>query len=421
MPEDPQPDGSYRDPDTELLRVARGGELRPPDLGSRPIVLRPSSLNYPEVVINRQGTWARVAGPGQRAPNTIAVPAEGPTHPSSDDPHEYPDEMWRDPSLQGHRAVLVSNRGTQVIPITEPDNLDTVVEPTSPRSPPTRRRAETTVTGSGRRVAYKRRRHQVPYPTQDSGAEVPHTPLSDPDENLAPSEGGPAPTEEEPEVVDVEIEEAGNDTDLPLAPAEGGDPDDDPGSDSDLPLAPEESEEEAEDQDPPVDPDMGGAAAEAPQRTVDQGQSPVASTPKSTPSARGSVAQFLTPASDRSRSRHRETEGHTPEEAPVATTVVSSTVSGHIEIHTFKDGAKAKVFVPSTPIPKVPPKDIGEPKPILQPSTGTATDRSASEGAVAKAPQGWVRKPYKAPPLLLSRGVTVRATHTSLALIQNQY
>ena len=53
----PRADGSFADPDTEVLRRARGGNLGTPSLSSRPIALRPTDNNYPPVVINSEGTW----------------------------------------------------------------------------------------------------------------------------------------------------------------------------------------------------------------------------------------------------------------------------------------------------------------------------------------------------------------------------
>ena len=76
----PRADGSCADPDTEVLRRARGGNLGTPSLSSRPIALRPADNNYPPVVINSEGTWVRISKPPGttgREPTTVPVAIPG--------------------------------------------------------------------------------------------------------------------------------------------------------------------------------------------------------------------------------------------------------------------------------------------------------------------------------------------------------
>ena len=79
----PRADGSFADPDTEVLRRARGGNLGTPSLSSRPIALRPTDNNYPPVVINSEGTWVRISKPPGatgREPTTVPVAIPGAAH-----------------------------------------------------------------------------------------------------------------------------------------------------------------------------------------------------------------------------------------------------------------------------------------------------------------------------------------------------
>ena len=129
----PRADGTFEDQDTEVLRIARGGVLSTPSfrLSARPVVLRPRDGHHPEVIINSEGTWVRVAKPAgssdDRVPLTVPATVEGDTPNSpAEDPHELADEVWRDPSLVGARTTLVSSDRTQVIRIVE--DTDTLVE-----------------------------------------------------------------------------------------------------------------------------------------------------------------------------------------------------------------------------------------------------------------------------------------------------
>ena len=385
----PRADGTFADQDTEVLRRARGGNLGTPSLSSRPIALRPTDTKYPPVVINSEGTWVRISKPPGatgREPATVPVAIPGAAA-SSVDPHELPDEFWRDPSLLGSNTTLATSHNTQEIPISEPEGLvavtsepvDGVEEEEGTTAPPPKRRAIGITTSSGRRQVYQSRRRSIPQPEPTSTAAAPGGPPSEPD----------APDED------------------PQDPSEPGEPEGEEEEDfsSDRPEAPPEGEEEVE-----VEVEVEEEAAPlAPQEpgTVLQA-SPKAATP------RGSVSRFLSPTStsaERSRSRHRDAPQE--EEAPVAVTTSSARVSGTIQTQIFRDGTKAEVFVPDIPTPKTPPKSIGSPprsssqpaKTKPPPPGVSAASRSTSvppwrEGA-ARAPQAGgppIKKKYMAPP-----------------------
>ena len=384
----PRGDGSFADPDTEVLRRARGGNLGTPSLSSRPIALRPTDNNYPPVVINSEGTWVRISKPPGatgREPTTVPVAIPGAAA-SSIDSHELPDEVWRDPSLVGSNTTLVSSRNTQVIPITEPEDLVVVDSEAAPgieevdeaEAPPPKRRAVAATASTERRQVYHCRRRSIPQPEPTSTAAAPGGPPSEPE----------APDDEDPD------------------PSDEGEPDGDEEEDhsSEPPEAPPEGEEEAVEVEVEVEEE---AAPLAPQE-------PLAPTSPKAPTTRGSVSRFLSPAAsgaDRSRSRHRDaTEG---EEAPVAITTSSTKVSGTIQTQIFRDGTRAEIFVPDIPRPKTPPKSIGSPpkrssstpaKSKPPPPGVSSASRSSSvppwrEGA-ARAPQagGPPSKKFKAPP-----------------------
>ena len=275
---------------------------------------------------------ARPTGHTSRTPSTIPVAVAG--EPSedveTDDPHELADELWRDPSLVGVRATLVSSDQTQVFHITDPAEeaaeAEEVEEETEERDeevpPPavthSRKRSFAAVSTVQRSAFQARRHREVPQ------AAAPTPPDGPPDDNDDPEE--------------------------PNAPD-----DDDSWSEP-------EDEQPSEPEAPPEEEDFDfeeGAADQAPQETHSAVLQPTSKLPAT---RRGSVARFLEPDSsaDRSRSRNRPTPPSAgaeeqEEEVPVATTVSSQPVSGHIEIRTFKDGRKVQVFVPDQPIPKVYP------------------------------------------------------------------
>jgi hypothetical protein len=115
-------DGTYEDPGTDLLQTPRGGNLNTFNLGSRPLVLRLVDPKYPQAVINPEGTWVQVSQPPGRTtrePATIPVAISGAPVVSSD-PYDFPDSVWRDPSLFASNTTLVSSTRTQVFPITDP-------------------------------------------------------------------------------------------------------------------------------------------------------------------------------------------------------------------------------------------------------------------------------------------------------------
>ena len=384
----PRGDGSFADPDTEVLRRARGGNLGTPSLSSRPIALRPTDNNYPPVVINSEGTWVRISKPPGatgREPTTVPVAIPGAAA-SSIDSHELPDEVWRDPSLVGSNTTLVSSRNTQVIPITEPEDLAVVDSEAAPgieevdeaEAPPPKRRAIAATASTERRQVYHSRRRSVPQPEPTSTAAAPGGPPSEPE----------APDDEDPD------------------PSDEGEPDGDEEEEhsSEPPEAPPEGEEEVVEVEVDVEEE---AAPLAPQE-------PLAPTSPKAPATRGSVSRFLSPtvsSADRSRSRRRDTAEE--EEAPVAITTSSTKVSGTIQTQIFRDGTRAEVFVPDIPRPKTPPKSIGSPpkrssstpaKSKPPPPGVSSASRSSSvppwrEGA-ARAPQagGPPSKKFKAPP-----------------------
>ena len=94
----------------------------------------------------------------------------------SSDPHDYPDAVWRDPSLRFQNTALISSDRTQVFPIREPISLRYVTTSSSS----TAKRSAAAVASSGRRVSYKAR----DTPVVDPGSVVPRTPS----EHSAPEE-----------------------------------------------------------------------------------------------------------------------------------------------------------------------------------------------------------------------------------------
>ena len=390
----PRADGSFRDEDTEVLRRARGGTLNPPSVTGRPLVLRPNNPAFPQVVINSEGTWVRVSQPpgvSSRDPNTIPTPIPGPAD-HSGDPHSLPDEVWRDPSLIGSNTTLVTSQSTQILPIGEPypeteaETSEEDLEPLEeepPRRSPKKRPVSSTAT-AGRRVVYARRRVEHPQPSTTVRT-APAGDPDDPEEPEPPSEGDPS----EPDQEEGEEEEGEESSEPPCAPEERD-------IEVDFPV---EAEEEA--------------APEAPQEETEH---PSVASPR-LPTPRGSVASFLeaTPSVHRSRSRHRaEAPVPSPEEpVPVARTVFSTQVTGHLETHTFRDGRTVQVFVADRPIPKTPPVDIGEPPPraasdppptrVKPPPPGvrrptSATPPAKAGAAVAPQVEQPKRRAYKAPP-----------------------
>ena len=354
-------------------------------------MLRPADPKYPPVVINSEGTWVRISKPpgaSGREPATVPVAIPGAAD-SSVDPHELPDELWRDPSLLGSNTTLVTSHNTQVIPISEPEGLvavnsepvDGVEEEEEATAPPPKRRAIGITTSPGRRQVYQSRRRSTPQPEPTSTAAAPGGPPSEPEPD-APGEDPYEPGEPEGEGE----EEEDFSSDPPEAPPEGEEE--------------VEVEVEVEEEAAPLAPQEPSTALQA---------SPKASSP------RGSVSRFLPTAAtsaERSRSRHRDTPQE--EEAPIAVTASSTRISGTIQTQIFRDGTKAEVFVPDIPRPKTPPKSIGSPpRSSSQPAKSkppppgvSAASRSASavppwrEGA-ARAPQVGgppIKKKYKAPP-----------------------
>ena len=285
---------------------------------------------------------------------------------------------------------MVTSQNTQVLPIVEPypeteaetseEDLDPIEEE-PPRGSPKKRPVSSTATAS-RRVVYARRRVEHPQPSTTVRA-APAGDPDDPDEPEPPSEGDSS----EPDQEEGEEEEGEESSEPPCAPEE-----------RDIEVEfPVEAEEEA--------------APEAPQEETEH---PSVASPR-LPTPRGSVASFLeaTPSVDRSRSRHRtEAPVASPEEpVPVARTVFSTQVTGHLETHTFRDGRTVQVFVPDRPTPKTPPAEIGEPPPravsdppptrVKPPPPGVRRPTSANPPAkagAAVAPQAEQpkRRAYKA-------------------------
>jgi hypothetical protein len=196
-----------------LLRRARGGTLAP-NLCARPLILRPVDPKYPQVVINSEGTWVQVARPPgrtSREPNTVPVAIPGNPILSSD-PFDFPDAVWRDPSLVNKNTALISNLRTEVYPLVDPP-----VEPEH-RAPGARTTAS--APRASRRATYTTRRRSAPYPSQDPGSVVPRAPS----EHSAPEEEDQQSPEEVEEVeVEVEPEDAQSSEEAPLAPPEGED------------------------------------------------------------------------------------------------------------------------------------------------------------------------------------------------------
>ena len=82
------------------------------------------------MVINSEGTRVRVSKPPGttgREPAAIFVAVAGEAA-ASGDPHELPDELWRDPSLVGSNTTVATSRRTQVLLISEPEGLHPVVD-----------------------------------------------------------------------------------------------------------------------------------------------------------------------------------------------------------------------------------------------------------------------------------------------------
>ena len=118
--------------------------------------------------------------------------------------------------------------------------------------------------------------------------------------------------------------------DDPEDPDEPEAPDDDSWSEPDRP---EEEEEQLSGAEPPPEISTDEAAPSAPHRD----SSSIAQVQNSQPS-RGS--RFLDPSVERSRSRTRTAEEQDREAEPVATTVSSHQIIGHIETRIFLDGRK---------------------------------------------------------------------------------
>eukprot|EP00435_Cladocopium_sp_Y103_P004916 s4356_g1.t1 len=385
--------GSPEDPGVHLLRQARQHSVPPAphSLGGRPAALRPTNPQYPKTVTDRSGTWAHSGGTGGsvRPPATIPVFTGTAGEPyDQSDPYSLSDEVWRRPELIGGSTALVADR-TIVHQITEPEGLETEQAPYHPR-PLRRKRRSQTVTLRERRSAFK-----VRCRTSTT------RPEPDPVEPTAPEE------DDDLEEIEVEAE----------PPAAADDPSSEP------PEAPEElgDEEEGEEEEQQEEDVVVEEAAEAPQ---DEHLGPEVEAEQTEPSLpttlKGSVARFLastppnTPPPEsaatetRSRSRHRE-----PAAGPVARTVQATNVTGRLEIQTFRDGRKAQVFVPDTPIPKVPPQSLKrsgsapvQPK-VKPPPAGLvfppkrASSAAAASVAAAPAPQGGPGpklKEHKAPP-----------------------
>ena len=103
-------------------------------------------------------------------------------------------------------------------------------------------------------------------------------------------------------------------------------------------------------------------------------------------SPRGSVASFLEPEGAASRSRCRR-RAESTEAAPVATTVSATAVSGRIETQIFKDGPRVQVFVPDIPVPKVPPRKIGDPSQRAAPDPLSTKVKLPPPGVVKRRPK----------------------------------
>ena len=130
----------------------------------------------------------------------------------SSDPFDFPDAVWRDPSLVNKNAALISNLRTEVYPLVDPP-----VEPEH-RAPGARTTAS--APRASRRATYTPRRRSAPYPSQDPGSVVPRAPS----EHSAPEEEDQQSPEEVEEVeVEVEPEDAQSSEEAPLAPPEGED------------------------------------------------------------------------------------------------------------------------------------------------------------------------------------------------------
>lgn len=129
-------------------------------------------------VINSEGTWVQVSQPPgktSREPNTVPVAIPGAPVVSSD-PYDFPDAVWRDPSLANKNTTLVFNIHTQVFPVVEPPPESELRAPAA--------RTTATAASTGRRASYKARRRAAPYPPEDPSSVIPHTPS----EHSAPEE-----------------------------------------------------------------------------------------------------------------------------------------------------------------------------------------------------------------------------------------
>eukprot|EP00435_Cladocopium_sp_Y103_P069288 s77_g33.t1 len=314
--------------------------------------------------------------------------AKAPQEPAQPPPGWTP--SLRPPELVGGSTTLAHER-TVIHQITEPEGVPTEQAPHSPR-PLRRKRRSQTVTLRERRSAFKARRRTSTTTTRQE---------PDPIEPAAPDE-------EDLEEIPTE------------AAASPGDPSSEP------PEAPEElgDEEEGEEEENQEEDVVVEEAAEAPQdEPIDLEPEAEASEPSLPTTVKGSVARFLastpptTPRAEpttetRSRSRHREAEA-----VPIARTIQATNVKGRLEIQTFKDGRKAQVFVPDSPIPKVPPENLKRsgsapvtsqpkvkppPAGLVVPPKPKRASSAAASVAAAPAPQGeppgFKPKERKAPP-----------------------
>ena len=270
----------------------------------------------------------------------------------SSDPFDFPDAVWRDPSLANKNIALISNLRTEVYPLVDP--------PVEPEHRASGARTTASAPRASRRATYTTRRRFAPYPPQDPASVAPRTPS----EHSAPEEEDqPSPEEVEEVEVEVEPEDAQSSEEAPLALPEG------------------------------EDFEAQGAAVTAPQPILP-------ATPKTPTVLRGSIGSFLEPEAtsvDRPRSRARAASPAAPSSSnkqlkPAAKTVFSAKVSGHYREYTYSDGSKERVFVPDIPVEKAPPSSIGPPpaRPVSAPGdreVQPATPRRTSSVLAPKPPK----------------------------------
>ncbi len=154
----------------------------PPNLESRPVVLRPADPNYLIMVVNQEGIWAGLQAHQKliRAQGDLvlrhAAVVPGEAAPAAD-PHKFPDSISRNPNFAGQSTTSVSSGRIVVLPISEPAGRITTHRPRADSAPPgsrqvvlstrppaTKRKtfASATTVGSSRKASYTNRRRTIP-------------------------------------------------------------------------------------------------------------------------------------------------------------------------------------------------------------------------------------------------------------------